>query len=322
MTFKRIFFGALAGLGLVFAQAGIAQAQDTTFPTRPVKIIVPFSPGSAPDLVARALSEPLGKKWNQAVVVENKLGAGGVIASETVAKSTPDGYTLYLATMGNLALAPTMFDTLSYDPKTAFKGVSFVAENPFAILLGKNVQANSLQELIALSKSTTKGLDYGSAGTLGPLVGDLIKQETGANISYIPYKGAQPAIIDLLGGQIDMVIADLPSLLPYHAQGKARVLVLTSESRSDLAPEIPTMSEAGFKDFDISTWYSVVVPSATPKAVIDKLNADVSEALKTPAFTKQLLTLGMVPKSSTPEFMDQLIARDMKRWGELIKKSK
>lgn len=322
MTFKKIALTGLRLLTFVWMTTLVAQAQNAEFPKKPVKIIVSFSPGSAPDIVARNLAEHLAKKWGQGVLVENKLGADGVIANDTVAKAAPDGYTLFLATMGNLALTPATFGKLPYDPATSFRGVTFIAENPFAILLGKNISANSVSELVNLSKAKVNGLSYGSAGTLGPLVGNLVKKRTGADMTYIPYKGAQPAIVDLLGGQIDMVIADLPSLLPYQQQGKGRVLVVTSESRSSLAREVPTMAESGFKDIDISTWYAVVAPGSTPSPLIDKINADVTQVLKLPEFSKALLTLGMTPQSSTPRFVDDLINRDMERWARVVRENK
>ena len=295
-----------------------AQASEPAFPTKAVRLIVAYSAGSAPDVVARALGASLAQMWGHPVIVENRLGADGVIASDAVAKSAPDGHTLYLATMGNLALAPATIAKLPYDARTAFAGVSFVASNPFALLVGHDIPVRSMDDLIKLSK-TKAGLRYGSAGTLGPLVGESINKSTGANLSYVPYKGAQPAIVDLIGGHIDMVIADLPSLLPFHKQGKAKLLMVTAESRSPLAPDIPTTAEAGYKDLDFSTWYAIAAPRATPRAVVEKISKDAAEALKKPEVIGQLNQLGLVPSASTPEAMDQLIARDIDKWTKLVK---
>lgn len=305
-------------LAMAFTATTLAgQALASDFPTRTVRIIVSFTPGAAPDIVARALADALTKKWGTPTIVENKMGADGVIASDTVAKAAPDGYTLYLATMGNIALAPATVEKLPYDAATAFRGVSFVAGNPFAILLSNGSSVKSVDELVQLSKK--KPLTYGSAGTLGPLIGAQLVKHTGADFTYVPYKGAQPALIDLAGGQIDMVIADLPSLLPSQQQGRGRLLTVTTKARSSLAPEVPTMVEAGFKDFNFSTWYGVVVPAKTPNSIVEKLNADVTEALAHPDVVKRLLTLGMTPQPSTSKSMDDLIKSDLALWARVVK---
>ena len=313
-AFARRFARHLVAASCMTA-AVAAQAMD--FPNKPVRIIVSFTPGAAPDIVARALGDALTKKWGKAVIVENKTGADGVIASDAVAKAAPDGHTLYLATMGNLALAPATVEKLPYDAATAFRGVSFVAGNPFAIMLGNSSPVKTIDELVQLSRK--KPLTYGSAGTLGPLIGAQLVRQTGLDLTYIPYKGAQPALIDLAGGQIDMAIADLPSLLPTQRQGRGRILAVTTKARSKLAPEVPTLAEAGFKDFDFSTWYAVVVPSKTPDALVERLHADVAEALAHPDVVQRLLTLGMTPQASTPRAMDELIKRDLEQWARLVR---
>lgn len=317
MQFKPLL-RALSVLTIASCSVMSAYASDARFPSKSVRLIVAYTAGSAPDIVARALAEPLGKMWGQPVIVENKLGADGVIASDTVAKAPADGHTLYLATMGNLALAPATIPKLPYDARSAFSGVTFVANNPFAILLGNDVPARTLAEAIKLSQSKG-GLRYGSAGTLGPLVGTSINKHTKAGLEYVPYKGAQPAIVDLLGGHIDMVIADLPSLLPYHKQGKARLLAVTTGTRSSLAPDIPSTAEVGYKELDFSTWYAIAAPRATPSAVVSKVSKDTAEVLRRPEVVRQLNQLGLAPDSSTPEEMDQIIARDIEKWTALVK---
>lgn len=310
---RRCRHHLIAALCMTVAMA----AQATDFPSKTVRIIVSFTPGAAPDIVARALGDALAKKWGTAVIVENKTGADGVIASDAVAKAAPDGHTLYLATMGNLALAPATVERLPYDAATAFRGVSFVAGNPFAVMLGNGSPVKTVEELVQLSSK--KPLTYGSAGTLGPLIGAQLVRQTGLDVTYIPYKGAQPALMDLAGGQIDMVIADLPSLLPTQRQGRGRILAVTTKTRSKLAPEVPTLVEAGFKDFDFSTWYAVVVPAKTPDALVDKLHADVSDALTQTDVVQRLLTLGMTPQASTPKAMDDLIKRDLAQWSRIVR---
>lgn len=309
----------LAG-ATVLAPLAALGATEPAFPRRPVRLIVAFTPGAAPDLLARALAAALSRKWNVPVVVENKLGADGVISADHVAKSAPDGHTLYLATMGNLALAPAMVDKLPYDAATAFRGVSFVAANPFAMLLRQDSPLRSVADLVSQSRKAP--LNYGSAGTLGPLIGGLIAKRTGADLNYVPYKGAQPAITDLLGGQIDLVIADLPSLLPFQAKGQGRLLAVTTEQRAAQAPDVPTLAESGYKDFDFSTWYAVVAPRATPGDTVTQISLDVAEALKTAEVTRQLQMLGLSARPSTPDAMDALLRNELARWGALVRQQR
>lgn len=318
-TFVRYLFATLA-----CALVGHAGAQGTIgdFPNRPVRAIVCFPVGSAPDIVARNLGERLNRQWKQGMIVDNRVGADCMIASDAAAKAPADGYTLYVATMGALALNPSIVEKMPYDPHTAFAGVSFIAENPFAVLLREGVTAKAPNDLVELGRAKAGGLNFGSAGSFGPLVGSVLRRTTGASLTYVPYKGVQPALVDLMGGQIDMVIGDLPSLVQTHRQGKGRLLVVTSTKRSALVPEIPTMIESGYKDFDFSTWYAVVAPGATPKPLIEKINADLIAALQSPELRQQLLTLGLVAQPSRPEMVDALIKTDIAKWAALVKANK
>lgn len=309
----------LAALAAGCAGSALAQGASAEFPGRPIRAIVCFPVGSAPDIVARSLGERLNRQWKHGVIVDNRVGADCMIASDAAAKAAADGYTLYVATMGALALNPSLIDKLPYDPHTAFAGVSFIAENPFALLLREGVPAKAPADLAELGRTRPGGLNFGSAGSFGPLVGNVLRKAVGANLTYVPYKGVQPALVDLLGGQIDMVIGDLPSLVPTHRQGKARLLAVTSAKRSALAPEIPTMAEAGYRDFDFATWYAVVAPGATPRALIERINADLVSALQSPELRQQLLALGLVAQPSRPETVDQLIRTDITKWAALVR---
>jgi tripartite-type tricarboxylate transporter receptor subunit TctC len=313
---------ALASLVCVLAVTAGAQNVVSDFPNRPVRAIVCFPVGSAPDIVARNLGERLNRQWKQGMIVDNRVGADCMIASDAAAKAPADGYTLYVATMGALALNPSTVERMPYDPHSAFAGVSFIAENPFAVLLRDSVAAKTPNDLVELGRTRAGGLNFGSAGSFGPLVGSVFRKTTGAAMTYVPYKGVQPALVDLMGGQIDMVIGDLPSLVSTHRQGKGRLLVVTSSRRSALVPEIPTMAEAGYKDFDFSTWYAVVVPGATPRVLIEKISADVVTALQAPELKQQLLTLGLVAQPSRPEIVDGLIKTDIAKWAALVKANK
>jgi tripartite-type tricarboxylate transporter receptor subunit TctC len=306
----------VAATALLGASAAVAQAD---FPSRPVRMIVCFPVGSAPDIVARNLGERLGKTWKQGVVVDNRPGADCMIANEAVAKAPPDGYTLYLATMGALALNPSLVEKMPYDALTAFAGVSYIAENPFAILLRESVTAKTPAKFAEQSRAKSGGFNFGSAGTFGPLVGGVVRRTLGTPLTYVAYKGVQPALVDLIGGQIDLVIGDLPSLVPTHKQGKGRLLVVTSAKRSPLAPEVPTMVESGYKDFEFATWYAVVAPGATPRPLIERINAEVVNALTNAELKSQLLSLGLVAQPSRPEVVDGYIKADIARWAALVK---
>ena len=312
----------IAALLCTAAAAALAQPTAGDYPNRAVRVVVCFPVGSAPDIVARQLGEKLARQWKQGVVVDNRVGADCMIANDAVAKAAPDGYTLYLATMGALALNPSIIDKLPYDPLAAFAGITFVADNPFAILLRSDMAVRSVLELAQLSRTRSGGLNYGSAGTLGPLIGSVFRKSIDAPLTLVPYKGVQPALVDLLGAQIDLVIGDLPSLLPPHRQGRARLLVVTSARRAPLAPEVPTMTESGYRDFDFSTWYALVAPGATPRAVIERVNGDAVGALQSSELRQQLLTLGMQAQPSRPETVDALIRSDIAKWAALVRESK
>lgn len=309
-------------VGMMVGAVGAANAQAAkAFPSKPVRIVVAFSPGSAPDVVARALSDRLSARWGQSVVVENKLGADGTIAADFVARSAPDGHTLLMATMGNLVLTPLTMPNLPYDGRAAFRGAGFITNNPFAILVSNQIPANTIQEFVALSKSRSHGLNYGSAGTLGPLVGDLITKRTGADLAYIPYKGVQPALVDMVGGQINSAIADLPSLMPLAQQGKAKLIAVTTKERSAMAPDVPTLVEAGYQDVDFSTWYALAAPAATPDDIIAQVNAGINAVLQTPEVIERLKGLGMTPTQMSPQELDQLIEKELARWAVIVKQA-
>ena len=304
--------------GCVSAQAQPAE----TFPSRAVKIIVGFPVGSSPDIVARAVGDDLSKSWGHPVIIDNRAGAGAIIATDAVAKAAPDGYTIYLATLGALALNPHLYKQLPYDPVHDFAGVTFVAENPFALAVHPSVKANSVAELVALAKANPGKLNYASGASFAQLLGEAFKHRTGVDIVNVPYKGIQPAITEFLAGRVEITFADLPSILPQHKSGKARILGVTGAHRSGLAPEIPTIAEQGVSGYDFSTWYAFVAPAATPRAVIEKLNADIVRSLNKPEIKARLLRLGLDVRPSKPEYVDELIKTEVDKWGRIVKEAK
>ena len=297
--------------------AGPAAAQGA-FPAKNVRIVVAFPVGSSPDLVARAVGDELAKTWNQAVVVDNRAGAGAIIGTDAVAKAAPDGHTIYLATLGALALNPHLYRKLPYDPVQDFQGITYVAENPFALAVHPSVQATTIAEFVALSRSSGK-LNYGSGASFAQLTGEAFKNRTGAVITHVPYKGVQQAVTDFLGGQVQVIFADLPSILPFHKSGKARILGLTGARRSGIAPEIAAIAESGYPGYDYSTWYAFVAPSATPRAVIDRLNADTVRVLGRADIRQKLEALGLDVRPSRPDELNQLVKAEIQKWGQVVK---
>jgi tripartite-type tricarboxylate transporter receptor subunit TctC len=301
------------------ATPAIAQAQAGAFPNHAVKVIVGFPVGSSPDVVARIVGDELNKAWGQPVVVENRAGAGAILGSEAAARATPDGHTIYLATLGALALNPHLYKKLPYDPAKDFVGVSFVAANTFALAVHPAVQAQSVAELVALAKANPGKLNHGSGASFSQLLGEAFKSRTGADITHVPYKGVQQAVNGFLGGEVQVIFADLPSILPQHKAGKARIIGVTSKDRSPIAPEIPTIAEQGVAGFDYVTWYAFVAPSATPPEALRQLNRDIVRVLDRADIRQRLSAIGLEAKPSDPEFVTALISSEIGKWGALVK---
>lgn len=312
------FAAAAACAAAVVAQPVQAQGAGA-FPVRAVRTIVAFPVGSSPDLVARAVGEEVTKMWGQPVIVENRAGAGAIIGTDTVAKAAPDGYTIYMATLGALALNPHLYKKLPYDPVRDFAGITYVAENPFAVAVHPSLPVKSVSELIAHAKANPGKLNYGSGASFAQLVGEAFKIRTGTQITHVPYKGVQPAITEFLAGQVQLIFADLPSVLPFHKSGKARILGVTGGRRSSVAPDIPTIAEAGVPEYDYATWYAYVAPAATPRPVIERLNADLSRALNLPDVRRRLGNLGLEVRPSSPDAVNQLIKSEITKWATVVK---
>ncbi|WP_232338140.1 tripartite tricarboxylate transporter substrate binding protein [Bordetella flabilis] len=270
--------GALTG--------GPAQAADAAagFPDRPVRLIVPFPPGGGTDILARPVAQKLGEKWGQPVIVENRAGAGGNIGTEAAARAPADGYTLVLGTVGTHAINQSLYKHLPYDAVRDFAAITLVANTPNVLVLNPAVPARSVQELIALAKARPGALNYASPGNGTPphLAAEIFKSMAGVSITHVPYKGSGPAMTDLLGGQVQMMIANAPVVLPYIKSGKLIGLASTSAARPAMLRDLPTLSEAGLKGYEADTWYGLFAPAGTPPAVVQKLNADVVAVLGSP----------------------------------------
>jgi len=310
-----IFLYALA-LNIAWAQSQQAQA----WPTRPVKLVVTFPPGGAPDILARIFSEKA--QLGQSVVVENKPGAAGNIGAESVAKSAPDGYTLVMATVGTHAINGALYAKMPYDMVKDFTPVSLLASTPNLLVVNNNLPVKNIPELIAFMKANPDKLSFGSpgVGTSVHVSGELFKSMTGTRMTHVPYKGRQFAIPDLVGGNIQLMFDNMPSAIPLAREGKIRALAVTSAKRSPAAPEIPTVAET-LPGFEASSWFAVFAPAGTPKPVVDRLGAEIQRVYRLPEVQERMKALGLEAVLSTPEQLANYQASEIVKWGKVVRDS-
>lgn len=298
--------------------AGAAAAQG--YPARPVRFVVPLPPGGSPDLMARTISSGLSGPWQQQIVVDNRPGANHNLAAEIVAKSAPDGYT-WLLTTDNILTVNSHLGKTPFDPLKDFTPVTQLARLQFLLVVHPSVPAKTTQELVALAKAKPGAFNYGSSGNGSPqhLGTALLMHLAGIQMHHIPYKGAAPAINDLLPGRIQVWIGAANSLVPHIKDGKLRLLAAAGSQRSPLAPEAPTIAEAGNPGYALDVWISLTMPAKVPPAIVVKVNADVAKALNPPDIKARLAPLGIEVVTGTPQALAQLIRNDYERWGKIIK---
>ena len=308
------------GAAFAIAAGASALAQPAAYPDRPLRLIVPFPPGGGNDILARAVGQRLTEPLGQQVIVDNRGGAGGMIGGQIAATSAPDGYTLFLGSMGSLAHNPALRPNLPYNPVRDFAGVSLLATSPFILVVYPGFPARSVQELIAAAKAKPGAFNYGSAGTGSSLhmTGELFKYTTGVNIVHVAYKGTAPAIADLLAGQVQMIFSTMPPPLPFVKNGKLRALGVTSLKRAKAVPDVPTIAESGVPGFQVENWQGIVVPSKTPKTMIERLNRDIVAVLAQPAMIDMLTAQGLDPAGGSPAQFDALIRAEIARWRKLV----
>jgi tripartite-type tricarboxylate transporter receptor subunit TctC len=295
----------------------------SAFPDRPVRFVIGFTPGGPSDILARALGQKLAERWGQQVVIENRPGAGGNLAAEAVAKSAPDGYTWLLGNNSTLATNHALYRKLPYDPVKDFAPVALVAVQPNILVLHPDVKADSVMELVSLAKQNPGKLNYASsgAGAAAHLAGELFKTMAKVDIVHVPYKGAQPALTDLIAGQVQLMFATSASVIPYMKAGRLRALAVTTAQRSPAVPELPTVSEAGLSGFEATTWHGVVIPAATPPALVQKLNQDINAVLKEKELSERLAGLGAEVLTGSPRDFADYIAREIPKWTKVVKDS-
>jgi tripartite-type tricarboxylate transporter receptor subunit TctC len=318
MMIRLVLVATVTLIGLCWS----ATAQPgAPYPHRPIKLVVPFAPGGA-DIMARLIGERITTALGQPVVVENRPGgAGGTVGTKSVTTADPDGYTLTLASPGPITVAPAVNKTLDYDPLKQLTAVAMIARSPFVLVMNPAVPANTLQEFIAHAKANPGKINFVSPGfgTSSHLFGELLKQRTGIEIVHIPYRGSAPAIVDLVGGQVQLYFDNVRNLKPFIQSGQLRALGVTSDSRTPELPDVPTMKEAGVEGIVGFYWNGVLAPAATPTSITEKLNAVINDALRTSAVQESLAKLGMEPLVGSPQDFTKLMADEYRAWAAVAR---
>ena len=308
-------------LGLMLFGGSLAQAQS--FPTKPIKIIAPFAAGGLADTLARTLAEKLTRALGQPVLVENKMGAGGNIGADAVARAEPDGYTLMMSSAGILTINQFLYPSMSFDANTAFAPVSLVADMPMVLVVRKDLPAKNLSEFLVLAKNTPGGLFYGSPGngTTGHLGMELFMHATGVRLQHVPYKSAAEAVQAALSAQTSTMFDNPPSIMTQIKSGSLRAIGVATKERMAQLPEVPTLMEGGLNNFEASSWFGLVAPAKTPKPIVDKLAQETSKALNDSEFQARFYQAGAKLIGNTPEQFSQIIALDKVRWEKVIRQA-
>ena len=321
MPYRRPLLAALAAFAaLAFTTGACAQG---AFPSKPVHIIVPQTPGGASDALARIVGQKLSERWGQPVIVENKPGAGGNVGTEFVARAPADGYTLLMSYVGTQAINGSLYKTLGYEPYKDFATVATVATVPFALVVNQAFPPKTVGELVAYARARPGTVNFGSAGngSLNQLLGEMVNMSQGIKLVHVPYKGAAGALTDTIGGQIQMTFSSLPSVAGHIRGDKLRALAVTGSRRSASFPSVPTLAEAGLPGFELSPWFGLLAPAATPEAVVRKINADVAELLKDRELLEKYSGVGAEPYATSPAEFGRILQEDIVKWAQVVKAS-
>ena len=307
----------------LLAALAAACAHAQSYPSRPLRLVVPFPPGGSTDILARALAQKLSEGLAQAVVIDNRPGAGGSIGAEAAAKAAPDGYTLMMGHLGTLAVNAAIYKQLPYDPVKSFAPVSLMAIVPSVLVVNNALPVANAAELIAYAKKNPGKLAYGSAGngSTSHLTTEYFKLATGTDILHVPYKGVGPMLTDLVSGQLSLGLNGAPAVMPHVNSGRLRALAVSSLTRLPSLPDIPTLDEAGVKGFEANGWYGIVAPAGTARATVLRLNAEIRRAMDTPELRARLDNEGAIPAAGSPEDFAALIASEIARWGAVLKRA-
>ena len=303
--------------------AGIVPVAAADYPTKPIRLVVPFPPGGTTDILARAVAQKLSETWNQQVIVDNRPGAGGNIGSDLVAKAAPDGYTLVMGTVGTHAINPNLYAKMPYDHVKDFAPVILVAGVPNVLVVNPSLPVHSVKELIDYAKANPGKLNFASSGngTSIHLSGELFKTMAGVQMTHVPYKGSSPALADLMGGQVQLMFDNLPSSLGLIKGGKLRAIAVTSTTRAAALPDVPTIAESGLPGFEASSWFGVLAPAGTPHEIVAKLNGTIAAWLATPEAKEKLLAQGAIAAGGSPDDFARHIDRETVKWATVVKAS-
>ena len=307
------------GFGVFLSLVVTAAFAQQPYPTKPVTIVVPFSPGGGTDIGARLIAQKLTAKWGQTVIVDNRAGAGGLVGADLVAKAKPDGYTLLVGNVGTQAINQSLYK-MPYNADTAFAPISMIADLPFVMMASTAVPANNVKEFIALAKADPGKRTYASSGQGGSphLTAEIFQAASGIKLTHVPYKGGGPAMTDLMAGHVDILFASILEGSGHVKSGKLKALAISSATRSPALPDVPTLAEAGVSNSESGSWIAMFAPTGTPQAIIDKIAADIKEAVALPESQKTLISQGATPHSTTPAELKSIIDRDRARYGKVI----
>jgi hypothetical protein len=322
---KRLKLFWLCHLGLWFANAGFAQLQP--YPNKPIRMVVPFTPGGSTDILARSIGQKLSQSWNQSVIIDNVPGAGGSIGADKVAKSAPDGYTILMGHIGTLAVTPSLYPNLPYDPIKSFAPVAWIAKVPNVMVVNPNIPVKNVKELIEYAKSKPNALNFGSGGngSAAHLATEYFKLQSQTSMVHVPYKGTAPAVTDLVSGQIQLMFTGAPAVSGFIKGGQLRALAVSSKVRLSSLPDVPTVTESGIKEllgFEADQWYGIVAPAGTSQAIVLKLNNEINAILNSAEIKSRLQSEGAEATPSPPEVFGRLIASEIERWRPVVQASK
>ena len=319
---RRLGISAVAAATLLAGFTPLASFAQANWPAKPIRLIVPFPAGGGTDIIARELRNKMTSTgWN--IVIDNKPGSGGNIGVDAAAKSAPDGYTLVLGQTSNLAINPTLYSKLPYDPRKDLTPISTVASSPLVLVVAADSPYKTLADVVAAAKAKPDALNYATSGngTVAHLAMELFQREAQVKMTHIPYKGAAQGANDLIGGLVQLYTSSVPTLISHIKNGRMRAIAVTSATRADDLPDVPTVAESGYKGFEAATWFGVLGPAGIPKDVVAKLNTEINKALELPDFRKRLGEQGAEILGGTPEQFASLITSELDRWGKVVKES-
>jgi tripartite-type tricarboxylate transporter receptor subunit TctC len=324
MKITRYTCIALGTALLLLATHAKAQGQRTqaTYPTKPVRMIVPFAPGGGTDIIARLVAQELSSAWGQTVLVDNRSGGGGTIGTQLATKASPDGYTMVLCSLG-LAYAPALYPDLPYDPRKDLAPITRVASQPFVYVVTPSLGVSSMKELVALAKAKPGELRYGSGGAGGSshLGTELLRTMTGIQLVHVPYKGTGPALTAMLAGEIHFQLIGISSVVPHIKAGRMRALAVSGSARSSAAPEVPTVAESGIPGYDFDVWYGMLFPARTPQPLVERVGRDINQALQSASLRERFVGLGVQAAGNTPDEFRALIAAEVAKWNQVAAKA-